>query len=540
MAKKFLNVFKIENRFKMCFTKFSLGLVVCSLLMLTACGGGGAPTPTPTEVKVVKFSPEKGPVGTEVTITGENFKATPAENRVKFGGVAVPAADVIAASTTELKVKVPTGAKTGLISVTTSDGTGNSDKDFIVEILTSAKWTFLVYLDADNNLESAGITDFQEMASVGSSPEVNIVVQMDRVPGYSGLYGDWTGTRRFLIKKNDEPNVTPLQDLGEKNMGDPEVLRDFVEWGVTNYPAEHYAVVIWNHGDGWRKITETQKRMSRNARSLGKPDPGVVKAIASDDTDDDILYMKEVQTALETAKNHLKESVDKFENLDIVGFDACLMGMVEVAYSVRNVTDYVVGSEESEPNNGWPYDRILQPLAATPTLSPKDLAGTIVTEYINSYSPNAGVTQSAVEISELANLVDKINTFTAKATTEWSVLKTARLNSRQYHPPGYAVFWGVDLGDFADKVYNTVTTADIKAAALDLKNAVNDFVVKEGHGTNMAGSNGIAIYFPPDKNAFNNDPQHTGYEQSNTFMPVDFVLSEKWDEWLKDFYSNIP
>jgi len=62
-------------------------------------------------------------------------------------------------------------------------------------------------------------------------------------PGHTNAYGNWTGTRRFLIKKNDEPDVTPLQDLGEKNMGDPEVLRDFVEWGVTNYPAEHYAVV---------------------------------------------------------------------------------------------------------------------------------------------------------------------------------------------------------------------------------------------------------------------------------------------------------
>jgi hypothetical protein len=421
----------------------------------------------------------------------------------------------------------------------TSDGTGTSDKDFIVEIPTLAKWTFLVYLDADNNLGQAGIGDFQEMASVGSSPEVNIVVQMDRVPGYTNSYGDWTGTRRFLIKKNDEPGVTPLQDLGEKNMGNPEVLRDFVEWGVTNYPAEHYAVVIWNHGDGWRPMPELQVRMSRNARSLGKPDPGVVKAVASDDTDGDILYMREVQTALETAKNHLKESIDKF---DIVGFDACLMGMVEVAYAVRNVTDYLVGSEESEPGYGWPYDKILQALSTTPTLSPKDLAGTIVTEYVDFYTPpyDKGITQSAVDISKLSNLVDKINTFAAKATTEWSILKTARLNSRQYHPPSYTVFWGVDLGDFADKVYNTVTTEDIKAAALDLKNAINDFVVKERHSSDMTGSNGIAIYFPPDKDTFNNDPQHTGYEESNTFMPVDFVLSEKWDNWLKDFYSNIP
>jgi len=530
MTKKFLNVLKIEKRLQRCFPKFVLGLVVCSLLALAACN----------EPEIAVFTPEKGPVGTEVTITGENFKATPAENAVKFSDVAVPTADIITVSTTELKVKVPIGAKTGLISITTPDGTGYSKKDFIVEGTPTAKWTFLVYLDADNNLELAGIVDFLEMAKVGSSPEVNIVVQMDRVPGYTDSYGDWTGTRRFLIQKDDVPTVTPLKDLGEKNMGDPEVLRDFVEWGVSHYPAEHYAVVIWNHGDGWRVLMRNILTRSRDAINRGETDPNIVKAVASDDTDKDILYMKEVQTALETAQKNLHERDNTFEKFDVVGFDACLMGMVEVAYAVRNVADYVVGSEESEPGNGWPYDRILQALAVTPTLSPNALASTIVTEYIDFYPPDGGVTQSAVDISRLGNLVEKINAFTAKATTEWPVLKTARLNSRQYHPPTYTVFWGVDLWDFADKVYNTVTTADIKAAALDLKNAINDFVIKEGHSSDMTGSHGIAIYFPPDKETFNNDPQHTGYEESNTYMPVDFVLFEKWDNWLKDYYSNIP
>ena len=56
----------------------------------------------------------------------------------------------------------------------------------------------------------------------------------------------------------------------------------------------------------------------------------------------------------------------------------------------------------------------------------------------------------------------------------------------------------------------------------------------------MSGSYGIAIYFPPTQTEFNNDPDHTGYEDSNTFMPVDFVKDHKWDNWLKDYYANIP
>lgn len=521
---------------KFLMTKFTLGLVVCGLLMLTACSS----TTTPTVPKITGFTPAEGPVGTEVTINGEGFGATAAENTVKFAEAVTPTTGITFASATEIKAIVPEGAKTGVISVTTSKGTGSSEKEFIVKApptVAAAKWTFLVYLDADNNLERAGIQDFFEMAAIGSSPEVNIVVQMDRVPGEDSSNGDWKDTRRFFIKKDDNPSMTPLQELGEKNMGDPKVLQDFVEWGVKNYPAEHYAVVIWNHGDGWRDLRVRMMTKSRSALTPGGPDGSVTRAVASDDTDKDVLYMKEVQTALQDAKNNLKEQLDTF---DIVAFDACFMGMVEVAYALRDVTGCVVGSENTEPGNGWPYDKILQPLTATPALSAKDLAGIIVTEYVNSYPGSSGITQSAVDISKLNHLVDKINAFTAKATAEWPVLKTARQNARQYHPQWYKSFWSVDLGDFADKVHGQAASADIKTAALDLKNAVNDFVIKEAHGSDMAGSTGIAIYFPPDKAAFDDDPSHTGYLESNTYMPVDFVTNEKWDNWLLDFYANIP
>jgi len=56
----------------------------------------------------------------------------------------------------------------------------------------TAEWTILVYMDADNNLEDAGIADFLEMARVGSTSLVNIVVQFDRAVGYNNSYGDWT------------------------------------------------------------------------------------------------------------------------------------------------------------------------------------------------------------------------------------------------------------------------------------------------------------------------------------------------------------
>jgi hypothetical protein len=402
-----------------------------------------------------------------------------------------------------------------------------------------AKWTFMVYLDADNNLENAGIVDFQEMARVGSTDDVNIVVQMDRhpyssPPYYNDAFGNWDGTRRFLIRKGDDPSEDPVQNLGEQNMGKPDVLQNFVEWAITTYPAEHYALVIWNHGDGWRDEVEEKTNITQQLNST------IVKAIAGDDTDGDILYMREVQTAIENAEKNLQERLNKNIKIDIIGFDACLMGMVEVAYAMRNAANYMVGSENVEPGDGWPYHTILQALTANPSLSPDSLSKIIVSRYGSSYKITQGITQSAVDISKLNNLVAKIDAFTEEANKEWGNLKAARNSSRTYHPPFSKSCWGADLWDFADKVYSTVVNPDIKNAASDLKGAIDDFIIGEYHSMNMEGSHGVAIYFPPNLTKFNNDPEHTGYMQDNNFMLVDFVKDHKWDTWLEYFYRNVP
>ncbi len=250
--------------------------------------------------------------------------------------------------------------------------------------------------------------------------------------------------------------------------------------------------------------------------------------------------MKEVQTALEKAKQRLEDRLDTSVKLDMVGFDACLMGMIEVAHAMRNVANYVVGSEELEPGDGWPYDTILRDLVGTPSLGAQQLAGLIVVKYGSAYTH--GITQASVDVSKLDNLCTKIDSVVATLNTEWPNLKNARSNTLTYHPPypDLDSYWGVDLWDFADEVYNRVSSTQIKAAALDLKTAIDDFVTEEHHSSDMVGSHGIAIYFPPGQTEFNNDPDHTGYNDNNTYMPVDFVKDHTWDNWLQDYYANIP
>lgn len=493
-----------------------------AILFLQAC--------TP---RITKFTPEEGAVGTQVVIEGVRFGATPADNTVKFGTVNATISSIPAPG--KIITSVPPGAVTSQISVETEKGIGYSDKNFIVPD-SAARWTFMVYVDGDNNLEGAALDDFLEMAQVGSTDEMNILVQMDRVPGHSSAHNDWTDTRRFRIENGSTPSDAPLQNLGEVNMGDPDELQDFVEWGVNNYPADYYALVIWNHGGGWRKARETMAAKAAEDISRGEPATPVARAIAWDDTDNDVLFMKEVQNALEAARD--TERNNTVVKLDLVGFDACLMGMVEVAYAIRSSASVMVGSEQLEPWDGWPYDAILADLNTNiSSYTPEDLGSAIVIKYQQSYSGDSEITQSAVRIKDLNNLVSKINHFTTVADTEWPMLQTARNNSLVYHA-GFYSYWGVDIWDFANEVYSNATDSDLKTAALEVRNAVDQMVINELHSPDMDGSHGLAIYFPATLTAFNNDPDHTAYMDDNTFMPVDFVTSHQWDNWLQEYYTH--
>jgi hypothetical protein len=130
-----------------------------------------------------------------------------------------------------------------------------------------AAWTIMVFLNADNNLEVFGLKDFHEMAQVGSSDKVNIIVQMDRTPGYATTASDWKQTLRFRVAKGMEPLPrNAVMDLGEVNMGEGKTLVDFIKWSMSAYPAEKYMLVIWDHGDGWRLLDTIALNVSRTTR----------------------------------------------------------------------------------------------------------------------------------------------------------------------------------------------------------------------------------------------------------------------------------
>ena len=241
-----------------------------------------------------------------------------------------------------------------------------------------ADWTILAYLAGDNDLEGAALEDINEMEQVGSRPgSVEVLVQVDRAAGYDQSDGDWRSTRRYYITKGVNPRKitsTLLGDLGETNTGDPKVLEEFIGFGVRWLPARAYALILWNHGSGFYVPPELLSRPGapsrRELRARATPrmrrsffhttrerllrlDPQR-RGIAYDDGSSDCLDNRELKRVLKTAHRLLGRKVD------LVGMDACLMTMLEVAYQIREHAQVLVGSEELEPGDGWPYALIFR------------------------------------------------------------------------------------------------------------------------------------------------------------------------------------
>jgi hypothetical protein len=107
-----------------------------------------------------------------------------------------------------------------------------------------SKWTFMVYLAGDNDLEEFGVTDLNEMKKVGSTADLSLVAQFDRMPDQ--------GTRRYYLTAGQSLDADCVATLPETNTGDPQVLIDFVTWACTTCPADHCALILWNHGAGWK------------------------------------------------------------------------------------------------------------------------------------------------------------------------------------------------------------------------------------------------------------------------------------------------
>ena len=353
-----------------------------------------------------------------------------------------------------------------------------------------AKWTVMVYISGDNNLEDYVVKDIElELAPTGSSSNVQVVALADRGPGYDTSYGDWQTTKLFHITQGmTAAPENAVADWGERNMGDPQTLVDFVTWTKANYPADHYALYFWGHGWNWH--------------------PGYVMA---DDTSGDTLDM-----------NELKPILPSLGFIDFVGFDGCNMASIEVQVLWHGHATALAHSQEYVGWDGVEYDVVLSQLAANPNMTADQVA------ISTSQSATNDKTWSAVAVD---GRFDTLLT----AVDQWSLALNSGLaaNRKKYDRAFGATqtFWQApmdkDLYDMAYEINRLVSDTNIKAKGQAVMNAISGVILDEHHVNAYSDAHGITIYHI--SKAAEKDANY------NYYLTLDFSSLTHWDEFLSAY-----
>ena len=360
-----------------------------------------------------------------------------------------------------------------------------------------AKWTVMVYISGDNNLENYVVQDIEtELAPTGSSADVQVVALADRSPGYDTSYGDWQTTKYFHVTKNmtaDPANADAAWDAAhadELNMADPQSLIDFVSWTKANYPADHYALYFWGHGWSWH------------------PD-----YVMLDDTSGDTLDYDE-----------LKAAIPALGFIDVVGYDGCNMASIEIFNLWHGHATAVTSSQEYVGWEGLQYDLILAQLSASPTMSADQVA------IASSQSASADKTWSAVAVDGRLDVL-----LTAVQNLSVALNNGLAANRTKYNRAFGATrsFWQApmdkDLYDMAYELKRNVADPNVRNASQAVMDAMNSgIILHERHVNAYADVHGITIYHISKASEKDDDYK---YYRNN----VDFAQQTSWDEFLNAY-----
>lgn len=327
------------------------------------------------------------------------------------------------------------------------------------------EWTVMVYLDGKNNMEDMALLAANKMESVGSTDKVNVVMELGRIKGYADDDGNWTGSRRYLVEKDEQPRLVSspvLASFPQVDMGDYRHLAEFGQWAKANYPAKRYMLVVW-YGDGWKP----------KGRSLA--------------------FDEETYNRISTPQ--LAQALAQMGKVDIFASDAGLMQMAGVNYEIRKHADYILGSEETTPGEGFPYDRILSTLVYDPAISPDALGSSAVDSFFAYYYKFEIGTLSLVRSAQMPRLLALTDAWTAAvmAAGETALVKRARDTAQTF------VFTdNKDLYDFVSLVNAGTADPAVQDRSRELLNFIDGSLVARSctFSDGLENAHGLAVYLP--------------------------------------------
>ena len=399
------------------------------------------------------------------------------------------------------------------------------------------KWRVMVYIVADTGdsfYHDAMDNITQMMAAKFDDDQVKVVVHADAPSPWLTKCWDVTGTT-----DGKKGKATDVQNGNEGRICCGHTcLRDFVEKYVKDprYEAKNYLLVLSGHGEGidWKDKVIGKRQPLPPISEVGKRfAPGSAG----------VMEVGELGKALKEL--HLKKDIkDKV----VLGFDACLMGMVEVYYEIQPYVGWAVAANDEIPDTGWPYTNILNQLGEKPGMDPKTLAGIIVDECTKRYSESK-VSFSASNLAKseaeaLCSAVEELANELRKHINEVSVRKAiteARDFAEDLREKAY-----VDLNAFCEALKdrlngNGVELQQLRKAADNVVEALKPFAFKHKFSDEypykyFEDSRAVSICFPESAAKVGS---LQGIEVDwGSYKDLLFSEKTKWPELLARFWDR--
>ena len=325
----------------------------------------------------------------------------------------------------------------------------------------SDTYTLMLYMCASDLESECGFAteDLNEIMYGYTAGNLNVIVQ-------TGGTAEWQNTvvaddrcQRYRVTEDGLELVD--DSLGMQNMADSATLTDFIQYCSSNYAADHYGLVLWDHGGG------------------------VVGGYGYDENfGGDSMSLTEMSRALGDASVHL----------DMLGFDACLMANFETCLMAAPYADYLIASEEPEPGCGWYYTDWIGKISENCGIPPKRYGRQSIDDYITESgwdSPSMYSTLGMFDLQQVTQkLLPALSQFSDDAVQQLSAGEYRRISQSRSNTR--AVYQSeldhIDLLDYAQ--HSQSETAD------QLEQAVSDCVVYYRETENGSGDNGLSILFP--------------------------------------------
>lgn len=350
-----------------------------------------------------------------------------------------------------------------------------------------------IYMAGDNNLDISARKDIeQELLTGNLSNKVNVFVQFDRRSPLPWEEEVGFASQRFKINACERQLI---KDLGETNSGDATTLNNFLSECQVLEESNNHMAIIWGHGGGYKKNADFKNEGYR--------------WVCIDDSSGDALDISEIEQSFE--KLH--------SSMDVIAFDACLMGVLDVAYALKDKATYMVASQAIEPANGWPYHKLLERLEQNHGPIDDSLMERITYDYYETYGPtNKEVTLSCIQlerVEEVVQLIDELAVLFIDQVENYRSIYYNILHSVQrFKDLNY-----IDLLHFVLLCKQTLQNEEIRSVADTLILSFNKMLVSNSvKGAKYSNANGLSILFPINLT----------YQ-----LPYELPMYKKYPNWLK-------